>query len=370
MRAVRGILPAMEARVIGYPLLLRPSYDEKIWGGRRLERLLGKALPADVPVGESLESGDAALVLNGPLAGRALGELARTHGAALLGERGLAASRPHGDFPLLVKFIDASDILSVQVHPDDARAPEGRRGKTEAWHVVAAEPGAELITGLSAAHEPEALRAAIAGGSLAELLERRVVAPGDTLLVRAGTLHAIGAGVLLYEVQQNSDLTYRFYDWERRDAAGRPRELHLEQGLGALRAEQRAQPVAALTLDENRALLAACRYFALERWTVRGRAELPPTPGTFRLLSVIEGAVELRVGETTIMIQRGETVLLPADLPAALFEGEATVLVSFIPNLERDVVAPLRRAGHPAEAIARLDGGSGDLVRLVQAAGV
>ncbi|HET7036345.1 MAG TPA: type I phosphomannose isomerase catalytic subunit [Thermomicrobiaceae bacterium] len=354
---------------IGYPLLLRPSYDKKIWGGRRLERVLGKPLPGTAPIGESLESGDAAVVLSGPLAGRALGELARTHGAALLGERGLAASRPIGDFPLLVKFIDASDILSIQVHPDDAGAPEGRRGKTEAWHVVAVEPGAELITGLTGAHEPERLRAAIAEGSLAGLLERRVVAPGDTLLVRAGTLHAIGAGVLLYEVQQNSDVTYRFYDWERRDAAGRPRELHLGQGLRALRAEQRAEPVTALEQGEGRALLAACRYFALERWQLRGQMPLPATPGTFRLVSCIAGAAELRAGGTTTTIQHGQTVLLPADLPAGVIDGDATLLVSSIPDLERDVVAPLRRAGHAPEAIARLDGGSGDLARPIAVAG-
>ncbi|MDI3340488.1 MAG: class I mannose-6-phosphate isomerase, partial [Sphaerobacter sp.] len=199
---------------ICYPLVLQPRYDPKLWGGRRLETVLGKALPTSEPIGESLESGDSATVLNGPLAGHTLGDLARQQPTALLGERGARASEPFHDFPLLAKFIDATDILSLQVHPDDAAAaPLGKRGKTEAWHIIHADPGASLITGLRTGVTIQAIREAIAAGTFEELIERQPVRAGDTLIVPAGTVHAIDAGILLYEIQENSDITYRLYDW-------------------------------------------------------------------------------------------------------------------------------------------------------------
>jgi mannose-6-phosphate isomerase len=351
--------------VIGYPLLLQPAYDAKIWGGRRLSEHLGKDLPAGAAIGESLESGNEAVVTNGPLAGRTVGELVRELGQPLLGGRGLAASGPFGDFPLLVKFIDASDVLSLQVHPDDEGAASLRkRGKTEAWYVVAAESHGELITGLTAALEPEAVREAIVGGGFEPLLERQAVRPGDTLLVPAGTLHAIGAGVLLYEVQQNSDITFRLYDWGRVDSAGRPRELHLDQALEVLRPDQRAGLIAPLTLGAGRTLLAACRYFALERWEVDGELPLSPNRETFRLLTGVEGTLTIEEPASTV-VACGQTALLPADLPPARLTGQGVALVSSIPDLARDVLAPLRAAGYPEAEIARLDGGSGHLEQLL-----
>lgn len=349
---------------LGYPLLLQPRYDEKLWGGRRLETVLGKALPTDAPVGESLESGDSATVANGPLAGQTLGDLAARAPGALLGRRGERASAPFHDFPLLVKFIDATDILSLQVHPDDAgAAPLGKRGKTEAWHVIHADPGATLITGLRAGVTAEQVRAAIAEGTFEALIQRDPVRSGDTLIVPAGTVHAIDAGILLYEIQENSDITYRLYDWGRVDSQGRPREVHVDEALRAMVPGRRAVKTVPLARDAQRAVLTACRYFTLERWAVQGDLAVPDTGGaSFWLLSAIAGACEVRTAGGTAPLAAGQTVLLPACLSGVTLSGEATVLAGWIAELAHDVVGPLLDAGHDPEQIGLLGGATGDLL--------
>lgn len=348
---------------IGYPLLLEPRHDEKIWGGRRLETVLGKALPPEVAVGESLETGDEAIVTNGALAGRSLGDLARELPGALLGSRGALASAPFGDFPLLVKFIDASDALSLQVHPDDAAAaPLSKRGKTEAWHVIEAEPGAALITGLRGEVTVDEVRQAIEQSRFEGLIERRPVQRGETLIVPAGTVHAIDAGVLLYEIQETSDITYRLYDWGRVDHLGRPRDLHVEDALRVMVPGRRAITTTPLALDELRTVLAACRYFTLERWEiVDGWAVPAPGGASFRLLSCVSGEAELRFGDSTLRLARGQTALLPADLPACTLDGQAAILCGWIADLAAEIVGPLLDAGHGPEPIALLGGGTGDM---------
>ncbi len=353
--------------MIAYPLLLEPQYDSKIWGGRRLQTVLGKTLPLDGPVGESLESGDDARVVNGPLAGMTLREVIEHDARGLLGSRGMAASHPFGDFPLLVKFIDASDVLSLQLHPDDTGAePLGKRGKTEAWYIVEAQPGSSLITGMSRPANPEEVRASIENGSFEALLERRVVTGGEPLMVPAGTMHAIGEGVLLYEIQQSCDVTFRLYDWGRVDSHGRPRDLHLEQALVALRADRHAVVAQPLVRDRWREVLAACRYFALERWQISSAHHLPNTNGaTFRLLSGIQGQAHLQAGASSLDLSLGQTVLLPADMPEITISGTATLLCGYIPDLRQDIAAPLLATGHPPERIARLAGDTGDLDQIL-----
>lgn len=356
------------------PIRLKPTYDEKIWGGRRLEQVLGKPLPGSAAIGESLESGGQATVASGPLAGRTLRELVCDFPDALLGERGRRASQPYGDFPLLVKFIDAADVLSLQVHPDDAGAAAlNKRGKTEAWYVVEADPGAGLITGLTCTPEPDEVRRAIDDGTFEDLLEHRTVLAGDSLIVPAGTVHAIGAGVMLYEVQQNSDITFRLYDWGRVDSQGQPRALHLDDALLAMRPERRATVTRPLALDDWREMLAACRYFALERWTLDGSRQVDSTRGaTFRLLSCIEGSACLSLigcpGDD-VLLDCGQTVLVPAGAPDIALEGRARILCSAIPDLARDVAKPLLAAGHDADDIALLDGMTGDLEAALELGG-
>jgi mannose-6-phosphate isomerase len=356
--------------VIGYPLLLEPVFDPKIWGGRRLETTLGKTLPNAEPIGEALESGDDAGVANGRFAGRTLGDLIACDAGALLGTRGLEASAPFGTFPLLVKFIDAADVLSLQLHPDSAAAAAlGKRGKTEAWYIVQSEPDAALITGMSRAAEADEVRRRIADGTFEELLERRVVRPGESLIVPAGTMHAIGAGVLLYEVQENSDITFRLYDWGRVDAQGRPRELHLEHALDSLRHDRHAVVTQPLARDDWREVLAACRYFVLERWRVDGARRLASTDNTsFRLLSCIAGEATIRAANAApLTLPLGRTALLPADLPEVVLDGSATVLCSWIGDLVEDVARPLLAAGHSRNAVALLGGQTGDMVETLAA---
>lgn len=349
--------------MIGYPLLLRPQFDAKIWGGRRLESVLEKPLPDQVPVGESLESGNAAVVANGPLAGKSLAELARRFPGELLGTRGRIASQPVGDFPLLVKFIDASKVLSIQVHPDDDAAAElGKRGKTEAWHILDAEPGAALLTGLREGVTAAQVRQAIADGSFETLLERCPVFPGDSLIVPAGAVHAIGGGILLYEIQETSDITFRLYDWGRVDASGRPRESHLDQALQIMVPGRNATKITPLALDPYRLVLAACRYFTLERWQIDSEFMAPSTGGgSFRLLSCIAGKCSIRTGNGMLTIACGDTALIPADLSDFILEGKAKLLCGWIADLARDVVAPLLDAGHPPEQVTRLGGGTRDI---------
>ncbi|HEX5166852.1 MAG TPA: type I phosphomannose isomerase catalytic subunit [Thermomicrobiales bacterium] len=318
---------------IAVPLLVTPSYDPKTWGGRRLEQL-GKVLPGGA-IGESLESGPAAVVNGGPFDGVTLGELSRTHAAALLGSRGQADSGAFADFPLLVKLIDAHHDLSVQVHPDDARAPTGKRGKTEAWYILDAEPGARIITGVSGPIQIE---------RIGEQLVESVVRPGEVYFVPAGTVHAIGAGVLLYEIQQASDVTWRLFDW------GRPREIHVEAALAAADPARQAVRIESCRITEWCEVLVACPYFALERWMVDKSASLPAFPSAFRVVTVLEG--ELVAGD--VRVPHGATVVLPADLPESELTGRGIALVGYIPDLDVDVRAPLLAAGHDVQAIERL----------------
>lgn len=303
------------------PLKLAPRLDAKQWGGRKLT-LLGKQLP-DGPIGESLESGNDARVIHGPWAGWTLGELARAHPDALLGPRGRAAAGAALDFPLLVKFIDAAEHLSVQVHPDDDQAPAGKRGKCEAWLILAAEPGAEIITGL---------RESTAPAGIAERLTRRVVAPGEVYMVAPGVVHAIGGGVMLYEIQQPSDVTYRLHDW------GRDRELHIEQARAIAAVERRATQLRPRHVGPGRELLVTCRYFAVERRTL-GAGTLEALPASCRVLTVLDGAIE--VGDAALAA--GESAVLPAAMPPRATRGRATALLACVPEPGHDDREP--RAG-------------------------
>lgn len=340
------------------PLLLTPRFDPKIWGGRRLATLLGKKLPTPDPYGESLESEQDSAVLNGPMSGRPLADLLQHYPDWLLGPRGVAATQPFDEFPLLAKFIDATDVLSVQVHPNDEEAlPLGKRGKTEAWYIIHAEPGATLITGLKPGISRAELAEAIQNVSLDQLVVHQHVTSGDTLLIPAGTTHAIGPGILLYEIQQASDVTYRMYDWGRVDAAGVARELHVNQSLEVVKPDLRADRVAPLQVSEGRTILAACRYFALEEWEIpEHQLTVDFDQQCFRLVSVIEGSAVASWENDQIDLPVGQTVLIPAAMQTLELTGPARLLVSYVPELEQDVLRPLLLAGHQPEDIHRLAG--------------
>ena len=249
-----------------YPLKLKPALHVKVWGGRRLADIMGKRLPTAEPFGESWELHDSAEVANGPLRGASLSELARDYGAYLLG----AGNDPAAGFPLLAKLIDASDWLSIQVHPNDEQAGELEReprGKTEAWVILHAEPGARLVIGLQPGTTREQMAKAIERNQLEALLVYAAVSTGDVLYIPANTIHALGPGLLIYEIQQSSDVTYRLYDWGRLGLDGQPRDLHIDKGvqvaeLGSL--PRVRQPDSELLVDGE--------YFRTWRHELAGKA--------------------------------------------------------------------------------------------------
>lgn len=294
------------------PLIFAPIYRRYIWGGRRFAAAFTRDLPRGEDYAESWElvdrGGDQSLVRVGPLAGRSLGEIVRTQGGELFGHA------PPVAFPLLFKFLDANRVLSVQVHPDDARAARldpPDRGKTEAWYVVAAEPEARIYAGLRAGVGPAELAAAIRGGSCEEVLHAFAPAAGDCIFIPAGTVHAIGAGLLVAEIQQSSDVTYRLFDWNRTDAAGRPRPLHIEAGIEAVTRTGPVGPVAARpTADPAVRGLVACDYFTLDE--VCPGATWRCGAGRCQFLAVLSGRIALPARWELPELGPGACVLLPA----------------------------------------------------------
>jgi mannose-6-phosphate isomerase len=302
------------------PLRFERIYQEKVWGGRTLERCPGLALPAGKRIGETWEvvdrEGENSRVADGPWRGASLGELVARHREALLGT---APANARGRFPLLVKYIDASEALSVQVHPSDesaARIGSCAEGKTEAWYVLAAEPGARLYCGLRAGVGPRELERCMGERAVLELLRSFEARAGECLLVPGGTVHAIGAGVTLLEVQQNSDTTYRIWDWDRLGLDGRPRETHPREALAASAFDLPEQPPVAAALRRGsdghaRAPLARTSHFALELLELDARARLA-TGGQYRIYCVVRGSGTLEVAGGTQPLARGDCWLVPA----------------------------------------------------------
>lgn len=235
-----------------------------------------------------------------------------------------------------------------------------------AWYVLVTEACADLVVGLTEPLDPSTVRMLLSERRLAEYLIRLPVRAGDTVIVPAGTLHAIGSGILLYEIQEQSDITYRFYDWGRTDSQGRSRPLHIEEGLTVLRPERRALRTQPLALDAWRTILTACRYFLLERWEVDGERHLVRRPAESpHLLSCIAGSVTIATTDAALELTVGRTAPLPASLRKIRLGGRGTLLAATVPDLWRDVVVPLRAAGYPDEAIARLGGDTSDLAQAL-----
>lgn len=348
-----------------YPILTKRRLVQPIWGGQRLAAWLELPEPRPTQLGETWQVFDTNEILNGPLAGKTLAQATREYGVQLVGTRTM--DRYGADFPLLAKFIDANDRLSIQVHPDDEyahthEAATGFHGKTEAWYILDATPGADIIYGLSQTCSREEFAAAVAAENLEPLLHRLPVAAGDVVFVPARTLHAINAGIMLFEIQQKSDLTYRVYDYGRRDAkTGQPRELHLDKALDVIDFTPAPRTkTAPLPLDpENRVLLVACPYFALERWTIIDQRKLATDPGSFEIVTVIEGAAALNTSNNAALLQRGDSVVLPAMLGDYTIrnthsEAALQILRVYVPDLERDLIAPLRAQGYDDERIAEV----------------
>lgn len=305
-----------------YPMALAPRYVERVWGGTGLFRALGRRKASRRRIGESWEvsglAGAESRVRNGPLRGLPLSRAIALDPAAFLGERVVAARG--AEMPLLVKYVAAEDDLSIQVHPDDrgARELEGEpRGKTEAWHVIAARKGAVIWLGLrrGAVRDRRHLRELARTGRIAGALRRIDVSKGETYFIPAGTVHAIGRGVIVLEVQQSSDRTYRLFDWGRAGLDGKPRELHVEKAAAVadLRGSRGAGRVAPSAIGPGRERLVSCRAFSVERWRAeRGAAVTRPLRGRFAAILVTEGSAVVEAGSAGFAARRGDAVFVPA----------------------------------------------------------
>jgi mannose-6-phosphate isomerase len=321
-----------------YPLRFEPILKRLIWGGRRLGSILKKPLGPEADYAESWEVADhrddVSRVAQGPMAGLGLRDLLRARVGDLLGP-----ASDHRQFPLLVKFLDAHQVLSVQVHPDDER---GRRladdnGKTEAWVVLHAEPGSLIYAGLRSGVTRVGFARALETGEVEPLLHQFEARVGDCVMIPAGTVHAIGGGIVLAEIQQMSDATFRVHDWGRTGADGRPRPLHLAEALESIDFE--AGPVDPIVpwvesiAAGTRERLASCPYFQLERLSLHRPAEVGDR-ARFTLLLGLGGDAEVRHGDELYPLGYGETMLLPAALGRCevVPRHVATILTCVIPD--------------------------------------
>lgn len=354
----------VQPAVVREPLKFKPILQSRIWGGDGLQRVLGKGDPAMKDLGESWELSDregaATVVASGSFAGRDLRDLFSGHARDILGEQ---YSPALAGFPLLYKFIFAREHLSVQVHPGEG-SPLGE-AKTECWYVLDAPPGGHIIVGLSGDAGRESTLAALASKDCQAVLNKIPVKAGDTYFIRAGTVHAITAGLLLYEVQQNSDTTFRLYDWDRVDASGKGRPLHLKESAQVVdfrrHDKHRIAPLAIDLPTHREDYLTACRYFALVKYS-RCREEVAlRTRDRFRVITCVRGGFEMRwdAGAGSLPLSLGETALLPAACPEVRLKETvpgSEAVTSFIPVLSEEIIAPLRRAGHSDAAIRDLGG--------------
>ena len=302
------------------PLFLQSVMHEKIWGGTKLRDEFGYEIPSD-KVGEywaiSAHPHGVSTIKNGRFAGTGLDQLYAEH-------RELFGNSSEPVFPLLTKILDANDWLSVQVHPDDhyAMEHEGELGKTECWYVIAADEGAEIIYGHNAKSREE-LRQQIEKKEWDKLLTKVPVKAGDFFYVPSGTMHAIGSGILILETQQSSDTTYRVYDFDRKDAKGNLRELHLEKSIDVLNigAPANSRPVTLKADDLTSTLLVASDFFAVYKWEVSGKVDIEKT-AAYLLVSVLAGQGVLTVDGETYPIAKGDHFILPSDVEAWTFEGQ------------------------------------------------
>jgi len=319
-----------------YPLLLDAPLKDYLWGGQKLKTDFHKKTDLD-KVAESWElschKDGVSIIRNGAYKGRPLTEYIEKEGRAVLGKN--SQSFPY--FPILIKLIDAADSLSVQVHPDNdfALSVEGEYGKTEMWYVVDCEIGAELLYGFKHNITPQEFEQRIADNTLLEVCNNVPVKKGDVFFIEAGTLHAIGKGMLIAEIQQNSNTTYRIYDFGRTGKDGKPRELHVEKAKRVTKLERPARKTGALARldflsDLALELLATCEYFTVYKLSLKETAHLTVGDASFQALLVLAGSVKLRSTQGEIEFGKGETVFLPAGMGDYTLSGEADVILSMV----------------------------------------
>jgi mannose-6-phosphate isomerase len=322
------------------PFRIVPTFSPRIWGTRSLAPIFPDKVNLPEKIGEAWLTDVRCLIASGPFATRTLGEVWPELSAEWRGPRCAGMK----DFPLLVKFIFPTDKLSIQVHPNDEYASvheiaAGGRGKTEMWHIVSAEPGAELLLGLKAGVTKQELSSALGSESLEDLLQAQQVEEKDTFFVPAGVPHSIGSGMIVCEVQEYCDLTYRFYDYGRVDAQGKPRELHIEKAMDVIQfggsVIGRVRPLQWASQKMGISLLAACRYFATERWQIDEPFTARPNTDAFNLLVFLSGRGMMRWDGDEVHFQQGECWFMPASQSYELIpESECSLIRTYVPDLQ------------------------------------
>lgn len=342
-----------------YPYAIDPKETPAIWGGDALVKHYKKPADPNTKIGESWECWDENRISNGPLAGKTIADLRKELGATLLGDLDPALL-----FPILTKIIDARDSLSVQVHPDDAyaqRVEHQHNGKTECWYILAANAGAELIYGWAQDTTREEYERRVKDGTLGDILRRVPVKPGETYYLPAGTLHAIGAGIVLFETQQASDLTYRIFDWNRVGPDGKPRELHVKKAADVLD-YHRGERGAAETIDyryeglQRTALVGSANFF-VERVIATDEPASIETLDRPAILMTLEKPMTVRAGDVALALEPWQTALVPAAARwytvSAVDGREAPFMLVVPPKDTRDLVVRLLAAGTEQARIDR-----------------
>ena len=312
-----------------YPLSFEPIIKHRIWGGTKLNLLLNKELSTN-EAGESWElssvPNDVSVVSNGIFKGKTLTEVIATHPKEILGR--LVIQRYGENFPLLFKFIDAKEDLSIQLHPNDelAKVRHNSFGKTEMWYVMQADEGAKLIVGFKENSNQKDYLEHLVNDTLVNLLEEIPVKKGDVFFIETGTIHAIGAGVVLAEIQQTSDVTYRLYDWGRVDASGNGRELHTSLALDAINFNKTESKINYPTVSNYSNLVVDCPYFKTQLIPLTGLYNWQKKQESFTVFMCTSGAFSIVCDEVFLEYKKGDTLLIPAAMESLVLKGEATLL--------------------------------------------
>ena len=299
-----------------YPLKFKPIYKHRIWGGQKLRQLFGKDTPPAEKIGESWELADLpddkSVIANGELAGQTLNQAISKYPKEITGDENFS-----GTFPLLIKFLDVEDVLSIQVHPDENACRKMGKGqpKTECWYIISAAAGAVIYKGLKKGVTKEQLIEAIEKDSAAELLAKIPVKPGQCHLLPAGTVHSIGAGLLIAEIQTPSDTTYRLFDFNRVDDTGKPRQLHIRQALESIHFNASGDDLPVTTLGR----LIDCEYFKIDKHHHPETCEMLLSPGKMKTLVILTGFGNISAADdTSVEFKAGDCLLVPAACQAAM----------------------------------------------------
>ncbi|MBN2272183.1 MAG: class I mannose-6-phosphate isomerase [Sedimentisphaerales bacterium] len=309
-----------------YPFKFEPLYKERIWGGRTLEKVFNRRLPAGVKIGESWDladlPNDKSVITNGELAQKTLAAAIRSYPDEIIGKADFS-----GPFPLLIKLLDAQDLLSVQVHPDAATCRRMGKGepKTECWYIISAETGAFIYKGLRKGVTKGQFVEAVRSGAVADMLAKVPVEAGQCHFLPAGTPHSIGTGLLIAEIQTPSDTTYRIFDFDRVDKAGKPRQLHIDEAIESIHFDVTGDELTVTTVGR----LAHCEYFTIDKGHQLENCEVLLSPGEMKALIFLSGCGDIeRADEDAVAFTAGETLLVPAAYEGVIrFNGDTSYLI-------------------------------------------